>query len=78
MKNKKNTVCAAEFSRAELGFMVSRLSEMLDEHIDAIFVAAADDGFLTPERIAGLIKTQRAAQSLAEAFAPDDDFGGLL
>jgi hypothetical protein len=75
MKRKNNNIgSASQFSRAELGFMVHRLSVILDEHIDAIWLAAADEGFLTPERIGMFTKTQRDARLLAEAFAPQEDF----
>jgi len=77
MKNNKNIGRASQFSRAELGFMVSRLAAMLDDHIDAIWLAAVDDGFLTPDRIVRFNKTQRDAQRLAEAFAPRSGNGGM-
>jgi hypothetical protein len=58
------------FSRAELGHMVSMVAGLLDEHIDAVWRAAIDDEFLTPNRISRLMKTQQFAKHLAEAFAP--------
>jgi hypothetical protein len=70
MANRKNIGRAAEFSRAELGHMVSLVAGLLEEHIDAIWLAAVDEGFLTPERIHELLRTQTFAHRLHEAFAP--------
>jgi hypothetical protein len=67
---KKTIGRAGEFSRAELGYMVSLVAGLLEEHIDAIWLAAADEGFLTPERIHEFLRTQTFARHLHEAFAP--------
>jgi hypothetical protein len=70
MGNRNNIGRAAEFSRAELGHMVSFAAGLPEEHIDAIWLAAVDDGFLTPEQIGKFAETQRFARHLSEAFAP--------
>ena len=54
----------------ELELLVSFFAELLDEHIDAIFLAAADDEFLTCKRALEFADTQRIARLAAEAFAP--------
>jgi hypothetical protein len=70
MANRKNIGRAGDFSRAELGGLVSFLAGLLEDHIDAIWLAAVDDGFLTPERIHELLRTQTFARHLHEAFSP--------
>ena len=54
----------------ELELLVSFFAELLDEHIDAIFLTAVDDEFLTGKRVLELTDTQRIARMTAEAFAP--------
>jgi len=75
---KRNIGRAGEFSRAELGYMVSLVAGLLDEHIEAVWLAAVDDGFLTPKRISKFMETQRFAHHLHEAFAPRREGGGSV
>jgi len=54
----------------ELECLVSFFAGLLDEHIDAIFLTAVDDEFLTSKRAFEFADTQRIARMVAEAFAP--------
>jgi hypothetical protein len=77
MGRKKSTEKAADiapkrvtaFTQAELAGTLSYFAGLLDETVDAVFLAAADEGFLTPERSAELLETQNAARIIAEAAA---------
>ena len=76
MKRKKNDGYESKFTKEQLGYIIFKLSAMLDDHIDAIWVAAEDDEFLTPELSEKFNKTQRDARFLTAAFAPHSYFGG--
>jgi hypothetical protein len=66
---------ASRLSRAQLESLVSHLAALLDEHTDAIWLAAIDDEFLTPDLIVRFMKIQRFACCLHEAFAHgNEDF----
>ena len=60
----------AGLTRVELELLVSFFAGLLDEHIDAIFMTAADEGFLTDRRAAAFAETQRLARLTSEAFMP--------
>ena len=65
-------------SRWELMLLVSALANLLDEHIDAILLAAIDEQFLTMKRISEFVETQKAAAQIAEAFATECGDGDCL
>ena len=78
MKRKKDKGYESKFTKEQLGYIIFKLSDMLDSHIDAIWVASEDDEFLTPEMEEKFKKTQRDARFLTAAFAPHGYHGGAL
>ena len=52
-----------DLSRDELKNLVFALADILGEHIDAILLTAADDEFLSSERISGVCQNAKSGSS---------------
>jgi hypothetical protein len=56
-----------KYANEELLMSAAFLAGLLDETIDAVFIAAMDEGFLTRSRIKKLYEIQKMAKVIAEA-----------